>query len=250
MAEVEGTIALGHPAVALATPQAEGPGGFRFGEGRMAEHLGHHVLLVDPTGGPSAVADGLTTAARELGCELVVLLDVGGDVLGHGDEPGLASPLADAVVLAAAPRIEGCEVVLAVFGAGCDGELEPAEVAERLEEVRAAGGHLERWELDERTLGELEAGVEAVVTEASAMALRCARGERGEVPIRQGRRTVELTQLGGELHLLDPLVAIESAARCAALVRDAWDLEDADARLRAAGVRTELQYEREHAAGG
>ena len=39
--------------------------------------------------------------AMELGCDAIVLLDVGGDVLAHGDEPGLASPLCDAVVLAA-----------------------------------------------------------------------------------------------------------------------------------------------------
>jgi len=36
----------------------------------------------------------------------VVLLDVGGDVLAHGHEPGLGSPLCDAVLLAAAARLQ------------------------------------------------------------------------------------------------------------------------------------------------
>src|SRR5205823_6334555 len=112
---------------------------FRFAEARMAGFIGEPTLLVDPNGGPQAVGAGLEAAASELGCDVVVLLDVGGDVLAHGDEPGLASPLADAVMIAAAPLVAGARVVGAVFGAGCDGELTPAEVAQPLAEVDAAG---------------------------------------------------------------------------------------------------------------
>ncbi len=81
------------------------------------------------------------------------------------------------------------------------------------------------------------------------MALRCARGETGDAPIRDGRRTVRLTPLGGLVLGFDPLVALRSAARCAATVRRAASLEEADALLRARGVRTELAYEEERAAG-
>jgi len=91
-------------ATALATADTTGPGGFHFAESHMARHLGEPVLLLDPSGGPAAVARGLSAAARALDCDLIVLVDVGGDVLAHGDEPGLASPLADAVCLAASPR--------------------------------------------------------------------------------------------------------------------------------------------------
>ncbi|HSD78569.1 MAG TPA: DUF1152 domain-containing protein, partial [Solirubrobacteraceae bacterium] len=186
-------------AVALARPGTTGPGGFRFAEARMAELLGEPTLLVDPHGGPAAVADGLGDAAERLGADVVVLLDVGGDVLAHGDEPGLASPLADAVVLAAAPALaaRGVTVLGGVFGAGCDGELTPEEVVERLAEVAAAGGTLGEHTLDAPTLERLDAAVAAVPTEASLMALRCARGERGEQPIRDGRRRVRLSEAGG-----------------------------------------------------
>ena len=68
----------------------------------MATHLGRPVLLLDITGGPAgARRPGSPRRPRELGCDAIVLLDVGGDVLAHGDEPGLASPLCDAIVLAA-----------------------------------------------------------------------------------------------------------------------------------------------------
>src|SRR5690349_12427925 len=113
--------------------------GVEFSESRMAAHLGTPVLLLDITGGPTAVADGLAEAATELGCDAVILLDVGGDVLAHGDEPGLASPLCDAVVLSAgmilaraAKRLPTArwsgELLAAVYGPGCDGELTPDEV--------------------------------------------------------------------------------------------------------------------------
>jgi hypothetical protein len=232
-------------ATALAAADTTGPGGFHFAESHVARHLGEPTLLVDPGGGPAAIAAGLAGAARELGCDLVVLVDVGGDVLGHGDEAGLASPLADALCLAAAPALleAGVPVLLAVFGAGCDGELTPGEVHERLAEVAAAGGHLGAWGPGRGELARLEPAVAEVPTEASAMALRCARGETGSTTIRDGRRTVVLTPLGGLLIALDPLVALRSAARCAALVRGAASLAEANAILRDRGIRTELDYE-------
>ena len=174
-----------------------------------------------------------------------MLLDVGGDVLAHGDEPGLASPLADAVLLACAAFLRTPSVG-AVFGAGCDGELTPAEVRERLDEV----GTLAEETLAAEQLDRLEAVAAQVPTEASAMALRCARGERGEAPIRQGRRNVPLTELGGVVAWFDPLRAMDSAARLAAAVRDAGSLAQADAILAARGIRTELAYERDMAAAG
>lgn len=217
----------------------------------MAGFLGEPTVLIDINGGPAAAAGGIAAAARHLRCDLVVLLDVGGDVLAHGDEPGLASPLADAVVLAAAPALEqaGVQVLGAVFGAGCDGELTPREVAERLAELDAAGGVLDVLSPRPEHLDRLEAALGHVPTEASAMAARAARGETGVVAIRNDRRSVELTSLGGEVHLFDPAVAIESTARLAKAVLGATSLQDANSIIRGTGASTELAYE-VRAAGG
>ena len=236
--------------VAMAGPDTTGPGGFRFAESGMARYLGEPVLLLDPGGGPAAIAAGLAGAATELGCDTIVLLDVGGDVLAHGDEAGLASPLADAVCLAAAPALAaaGLTTLLAVFGAGCDGELTPEEVLERLAEVTLAGGRLGTWGPGPGELARMQAAVAEIPTEASAMALRCARGETGTTTIRRGRRTVQLTDAGGLVVFLDPLVALRSAARCAALVEHAGSLDEANDILLAHGMSTELAYETEHAA--
>jgi hypothetical protein len=233
-------------AVALAGPGTRTASGVTFAESRMAGVLGEPTLLVDPGPGPAAVGAALADAAARLDCDLAVLLDVGGDALATGAEPGLASPLCDAIMLAAAEPLAaaGVTTVGAVFGAGCDGELTVAEVLERLADVAAAGALRGAWGVTEPAAERLEAAVEAIPTEASAQALQCARGARGTVPIRGGRRTVERTPIGAVAFYFDAPAALAAAAPLARAVRDATGLEEANERLHALGVRTELDLER------
>jgi hypothetical protein len=76
------------------------------------------------------------------------------------------------------------------------------------------------------------------------MGVRCARGERGRVPIRGGRRTVELTSLGALTFFFDPPAATNSAIPLATAVSPAGSLEQAHEALSAMGVRTELELDR------
>ena len=234
-------------AAALAGPDTTGPGGFAFAEAHMSRFLGEETVLVDPNGGPATLARGIDDAAGQLGCDLVALVDVGGDVLAHGDEDGLASPLCDSLLLAAAAHLSTPSVGV-IFGTACDGELTIEQVLERLSEVAAAGGLIGVHGLSPDTLSTLEGAVAMVPTEASAMALRGGRGDYGVAEIRGGRRTVPLSVLGAVLFFFAPGVAIDSAARCAAAVLDCDSLDAAEARLAGLGIRTELAYEREMAA--
>jgi len=237
-------------AVALAGPETRGPGGFAFAESHMARVLGERTVLVDPNPGPVAVGEAVADAASRLGCDAAVLVDVGGDVLGHGHEPGLASPLCDAVMLAAAEPLSraGVPVVAAVFGPGCDGELTPDEVLARISELAAAGGLVGAWGMTPQAAARLGEAAAAIPTEASAQALRCFAGERGQTTIRAGQRPVTLSAIGAITFFFDPLVAIGSAARLARAVLSAASLADANRRLRALRVETEL--DRESAAAG
>lgn len=247
-AEIEGARRLAPGVLAASGSTRVRESGVLFAESRMAELLGEETVLVDATLGPAAIADGLAGAAAELEADLIVFLDVGGDALAHGDEPGLASPLCDAIMLAAAARLwkaRTIPVLGGIFGVGCDGELTPAEVLERLAEVADAGGFAGARGLTPPVAARLEQAVEAIPTEASAQAVRCFRGAIGETTIRQGRRTVELSPVGALTFYFDVAKAIWSAARLAAAVIDAEDLEAANELLRARGVRTELDYERD-----
>jgi hypothetical protein len=222
--------------------------GVELSESRMATHLGRPVLLLDITRGPQALATGLGEAAAELECDAIVLLDVGGDVLAHGDEPGLASPLCDAIVLASGLFLaRTSEVICAVYGPGCDGELTPEEVLERITELQSAGALLGAWGLTPHACDLVESAAEVVPTEASLNAARCARGERGTVSIRGGRRSVELTPLGALTFFFDPARAAGSAVPLATAVSPAGDLEEAHDALTGMGVETELDLERARA---
>jgi len=245
--EIERARRLGVGVLAASAGTRVRESGVIFAESRMAELLGEETVLVDATLGPAQLADGLAAAAASLGADLIVFVDVGGDALAHGDEPGLASPLCDAVLLATAARLaDGAAPVLGgIFGIGCDGELTPAEVLARLAEVGAAGGLAGARGLTPAVAQRLEQAVKAVPTEASAQALRCFRGEIGPTAIRQGRRTVELSPAGALTFYFDPLAALRSAARLAAAVVDANDLDAANETLHGLGVQTELDYERD-----
>jgi hypothetical protein len=239
----------GPSSVLLATAETRvRSSGVRFAESRMAELLAEETVLVDANHGPAVIAADLTEAAAALGCDLVVFVDVGGDVLAHGDEPGLASPLCDSVLLAAAVRMAGRpspKVLGAVFGIGCDGELTPDEVLERLDELDRGGGLVGCLPIDEPVARRLDAAVAAVPTEASALAVRAFRGDSGRIEIRGGRRSVDLRPIAAETVFFDPVVAANSAARLARAVHDAPHLEAANDLLHGLGVRTELDYERQ-----
>jgi hypothetical protein len=248
-AEIENAIEIA-PGVLAATGDTVIRGrGIPFAESRMAGLLGVQTVLIDVNIGPARLADGIAAAAEAMRADLIVFLDVGGDALAHGDEPGLGSPLCDAVMLAAADLLaeRGVAVLGALFGIACDGELTPSEVLERLAEVGAAGGLAGAVGLTPEVSTLLEQAIEVVPTEASAQAVYAFRGLSGEVPIRDGRRTVLLSPLAAVTFFFLVPAAVRSAARLALAVRDSGDLEEANAILRSLGVHSELDWEREAA---
>jgi hypothetical protein len=251
VAEIEGPVGRSAPAVVLAGPDtAVRANGVRFAESHMARFLGRETVLVDVTTGPGPVAEGLGAAATALEADLLVFVDVGGDALATGSEPGLASPLCDAVMLAAAARLAGRRprpVLGAIFGPGCDGELTLEEVSRQISALGAAGALAGVRGLTPAVAERLEGAMRAVPTEASAQAVRCFRGERGAAPIRGGQRSVPLSPAGATTTFFDVRTALRVAAPLAAAVLEATDLEHANEILHARGVRTELDAERERA---
>jgi hypothetical protein len=249
--EIEGGDRIA-PGILMATASTRvRASGVHFAESHMADFLRQDVLLIDPNGGPRKVADALAVATHRLGTDLTIFVDVGGDVLAHGDEAGLASPLCDSVLLAAAVMMQrsGHPVIGAVFGPGCDGELEMDEVFARVAEIAAVGGLAGTRGLTPPIAARLEEAVRHVPTEASAQAIKAFRGETGPSPMRGGRRSVDLSPVAALTIFFDAEAALESAARCAAAVYDAASLEDANDLLHDMGVtRSELDWEREMAA--
>ena len=247
--EIEGARRLAPGVMAASAETRVRESGVVFAESRMAGLLGEETVLVDATLGPAQLADGIAAAAAALGVDLIVFIDVGGDALAHGDEPGLASPLCDALLLAAAARLaerDATPVLGGIFGIGCDGELTPPEVLERLAEVGAAGGL---------------AGARGLTPAVGA----AARG-RGEGGTHRGERPGSALLPRSDRPVDDPSGTADGRALARAersrststrslpcarplawrpRCMDARDLEHANEILHGLGVRTELDYERD-----
>jgi hypothetical protein len=113
--------------------------------------------------------------------------------------------------------------------------------------VAAADGLCGVRGLTERVAGRVEESLELVVTEASAQAVRAFRGVSGEVAIRGGQRTLELSPAAALTYFLDVEATLASAGVLARLVLEAGSLEQANEALHVVGVRTELDLERDAA---
>lgn len=236
------------PTAALAGPRTRTKDGHPYPEAVVADLLGGPTLLVDITRGPDGVASGIRAAMDHLDADLVVGVDVGGDLLADGTEPGLRSPLCDSVMAAGIAALdEGPDgdrrAVLASFGLCADGELTLDEVLGHLASLRKAGGYLGCWPMPRPAAEEMDRCLREVPSEASRIPLLAFRGERGDVPIRHGT-THAVAHAGSTLtHFVDP-GPFRAWSPMQRAVDGAADLVAANEALHDLGVeRTELDIE-------
>ncbi len=218
--------------------------GVRFAEAGVAEVTGRETLLIDIHGGPDVVAKGILDAARTLGADLIVGIDVGGDILSRGDEPGLMSPLADSIMTAAFYLVEKeMPAFLGLFGYGSDGELTTDELEDSMKVLAREGGLLGSWGLTPEALELMGRVIAVVPTEASRMPVLVAKGEFVETNIRSGRRHVSLSMSSTVTYYFSPAVLYEKLSVLSRRVSGARSLTEANEALHTVGVRTELDIE-------
>lgn len=234
--------------VALATEGTRTHDGIEFAETTVARHYDEEVILIDIGGGARGVAAGLDDACNQLDIDLIVGTDAGGDVLAAGDEPGIKSPLTDAVMLSVLTHLE-VDACLGMYGYGSDGELTLEEVTDGIARAAERDGLLGAWGLTPQIVDELTDLLEVVTTEASRLPVEVARGKLGEAVIRDGARSVELTPASTVTFYLDP-DAIAATSDLDEYVTDTESFEAAQEALAQAGYETERDLEQRLAAGG
>jgi hypothetical protein len=211
---------------------------------RLAGAMAARIFLLDANGGAVGLGRQLAGIARYVGADGLTLVDVGGDIVAAGNEPGLRSPLADTLCLAGCLR-SGVPTSVAVCGPGLDGELDEATV-------------LARWRLlGSRALPALTAAqVEQFLpildwhpSEATGLLIRAASGARGTVEVRDAGVLVSLTEHSATIGLLDALRVADGTSLFAQLA-DSASLFEANERLRTVRGWTELDYERTKASRG
>ncbi|MBI4496577.1 MAG: DUF1152 domain-containing protein [Chloroflexi bacterium] len=234
------------PCAALANARTRTADGVTFAESAFAAVFNCETLLLDINQGVQGIVDSLRMALTHLEADLLIGVDVGGDSLAMGNEPGLRSPLADGVMLASLARLEeeGVPTMLGVLGYGCDGELTPAELDARIAAIAASGGYLGAWGMTHRAVADLERLLTQLHSEASQIPLQAARGALGRRPIRDGAAEVVLSPLATLTFFLDPMTTVREVAVPAQRVARSTSLDEANDALHALGLRTELDRER------
>ncbi len=231
--------------VGLANAKTRTTKGIRFTESVIAEILGTETLLVDLNRGVQGAIAGLNGAMKELGVDLFVGIDVGGDVLAEGTEEGLHSMLADSMMLATMANLE-VPVALGVLGCCTDGELSLEQFNQQVARVASYGGFLGARGLTPEDLKALDEVIPKTKTESSALAVDAARGRTGEIEIRGGYRKVVLTPLSAMTFYFDPRVVFERISKVARDLVPTRSLDEAQGVLERAGVPSELTFERNY----
>ena len=220
--------------------------GVKFAESRISEFYGRETLLVDINYGVDEVVKGLLDAADKLDADLIVGIDVGGDAIAFGNEPGIMSPLADAIMTASLSELEKrIQTVMGVFGFGCDGELTMPELEKSIREIAKEGGLLGSWGITHEALKELEKVVEIVPTEASRLPVEAAKGIFDRTTIRSGRRSVSVSIISTITFYISPSVVYEKISKPARTISECKTLTEANLALHKLGLKTELDYELE-----
>ncbi|MFP4590503.1 MAG: DUF1152 domain-containing protein [Halobacteriales archaeon] len=214
-------------------------------EGGVASHVENRTLVLDMSAGVGPLLDSVGTVVEDLAIEAVVGVDAGGDALAVGDEPGVVSPLTDAVGLAVLDGVDRL-AALGVLGYGSDGELEVAELETAFAALARSNALLGAWGITPAVRAELEELLEDVETEASRVPVEAAAGAFGQRSVRGGASTVQVGPATPVTYYFDPSTVIERST-VVEVVRDASSLEAAAERLRERGVQTEFETERERA---
>lgn len=203
---------------------------------RLAAKLPARLLLLDPSGGTVGMARQIAAAVEFFQFDNIDLVDVGGDALTNGADPGLRSPLADQLALAACVRT-GIPTRLVIAGAGLDGELPAEVVVERLAQLDAQ--HLPP--LDVEAIAPVRHVFGWHPSEASGLLAAAAAGRRGQVEVRDAGDHVEMTDATTLLSAVDAKAAADLTP--AAHLADAPSLDDAERTIREVTGISEIAYE-------
>jgi hypothetical protein len=174
-----------------------------FQASRISKIIEQPIVFLDITKGAKILSTDLTQFCKLNHIEMLLPLDVGGDIIAQGTEPGLKSPLADALTLSAVAQ-STIPKVLGIFALNCDGELTLTELNDYLQQYNFKGWVFGQHVHTEQELRFMEQTIQkaGAITEASMQPIRYLNGDRGTVFIRKGLRKVELQEIVTHTFLL------------------------------------------------
>jgi hypothetical protein len=212
---------------------------------RLSGDLPARLLLLDPANGAVGMSEQIRAAAAFFHLSEIAVLDVGGDILTDGTDPGLRSPLADQLALAASVRaansLSGEIANVYIAAPGIDGELPTEIVLARLDALKA----LLFWDLNYRDVAPIRNVFRWHPSEASGLLAAAADGLEGLVEVRDAGDQVELTRRTTRVFVTDAWST--AAITPAPHLMESQSLAQAEEIVRDLTGISEIRYETEKA---
>jgi hypothetical protein len=158
---------------------------------RLCKDFNQKFFLIDLSDGAVGVNLQIVELVDLLRINKIVIADAGGDILAKGNEPGLLSPFADSMILAACKKMS-VPVVVMVSGLGLDGELNTKELTEIIKKAKYAGGLLEEKILTLKNIEKYLPVFRWFPSEVTGLTCLAAAGFRGPAEIRDEGIEVEI----------------------------------------------------------
>lgn len=206
----------------------------------LARSTNARFVLLDPANGTEGLHAQLAELAQAVEADSVTVVDVGGDIIAHGDEPGLLSPLADSMTLAALVDLAVPGRVV-IAGAGLDGELAEADVWERCIHLGSQQFRLRESDVDPYLTALSQHPSEATtLLAASALGIQC------KAEIRDRAALVTVDNHSPVMHIIDVSGAMKINDIARQLV-GTNSLDEAEHVVSSIRGKTELAHERRKA---
>lgn len=205
------------------------------------------IYICEISAGSEGLYRSLDELIMHLNIDLVLGVDVGGDVLAVGKEEELWSPLADQISLAALYKIyqnRSIPCYIAISSIGSDGELPRNYIIDRLSKIAREGGLIDIFGFgrsDEKIIKNI---LSKTVTEAGTALLDAIQGYRGWKIIRDGTRKIYIDILSTIVFILDVKVLFKNSPM-ATLLFNTKNIHEANDILVKNGIFTELELEKE-----
>ena len=202
------------------------------------------MYLIDLSRGTSGIYAGLKDITRKLNIDLVVGLDVGGDCISFGNEPGLQSPLADSMMVAALYRIsDSVRTLIGLFGCGTDGELSFNELENSISAIAKYEGYYGAWGITSDILKIMQNAISIIPTEASRIGVNASLGNLNIQKIRSGTINLKPVFSSNITYYLSTSVIFEKISLTARTVFNTETFDQANAELNRIGLKTEYDLE-------
>lgn len=212
---------------------------------RVAITLNEKVIILDATNGFNGLYRGLRNVVEDYDIDVIIGIDVGGDILATGFEEELWSPLLDHLALSALYHVSinlGIDTYIGVFGLGCDGELPLSKLEEYVSRLAISGYFKGAIALTMEDVTVLEEVFKNTITEASRCPIEVFKGLIGIRSIRGGTRKVTLT-LASLMTLIFDVKGVYKHSAIASHLVNTKSIVEAKERLNSLGIYTELDLE-------